>query len=363
VLGVGLYTSLGARYKSNTSLARQLALGLVGGDRLALSQAITLIESQRPSDVAVATSLFQEVATASVSQERSHDGEKTSLKRTLRVGISGPPGVGKSSMIEALGLHILGVDRSCRIAVLSIDPSSVVSGGSVLADKTRMVELTKDKRVFVRPSPSRGNLGGVAQDTSDAILLCEAAGYNLILVETVGIGQSEVTIGQTVDMTCLLLAAGGGDQLQGLKKGILEVADLLIVTKADGPSLAAANLTKADFQYATRLRSTNRTLWTPPVLLSSINTNTNQYLTEIWNSICDFDRLIMKYGQKEEKRLEQRQAWLKMQLRDTLYQYVTSLPNFERQFSEMIGHLEQFPALSPRAAAALLVHRLIPKST
>jgi LAO/AO transport system kinase len=230
-----------------------LVAGVRSGDRRALARAVTLVESTRDDDRADAVALV--------------DGVLAATGGAARVGISGAPGVGKSTFIEALGCHL--VDAGHRVAVLAVDPTSRRSGGSILGDKTRMAELARRPEAFIRPSPSGGDLGGVAARTGEAILLCEAAGYDVVLVETVGVGQSEVAVADLVDTFVLLVAPAGGDELQGVKRGIMELADLVVVTKADGDLLPAANRAEADYRHAVHFLRRRMEAWEPPVLAAS----------------------------------------------------------------------------------------------
>ncbi|WP_375262718.1 methylmalonyl Co-A mutase-associated GTPase MeaB, partial [Palleronia sp.] len=214
-----------------------LATRLKQGDRRALSRAITLVESTRADHRAEAVALLAEVADPS--------------RQALRIGLSGTPGVGKSTFIEAFGKMLTG--QGLRVAVLAVDPSSSRSGGSILGDKTRMEELSRDPNAFIRPSPSQTELGGVARRTREAVALCEAAGFDVVIVETVGVGQSETMVAQMTDLFVLLLAPGGGDELQGVKRGIMEIADMILVNKADGETKRQAEATRADYQGALRL--------------------------------------------------------------------------------------------------------------
>jgi len=275
-----------------------LARGMLSGDRLALSRAITVIESTHPRHIRHAQQLLAALAVerqhreaqqkaaaaagspaadapAATAEPLSKEArEEAALRapRSLRIGISGPPGVGKSTFIEALGRFLL--SQGHRLAVLSIDPSSHVSGGSILGDKTRMAELARHPQAYVRPSPSKCVLGGVAAATYDTLLLCEHAGFSLVIVETVGVGQSEVSVHAMVDLMVLLAQPGGGDELQGMKKGLVELIDLVVVNKADGDMLAAARHTKLDYVHALQLNTRRKkdTDWKPQVkLCSSIN--------------------------------------------------------------------------------------------
>ncbi len=216
---------------------KQLADGVVSGNRRALARAITLVESARADHRAQAILLMEEVG--------------KSGRQALRLGLSGTPGVGKSTFIESFGMMMIREGK--KVAVLAVDPSSARSGGSILGDKTRMEELSREPNAFIRPSPSQTELGGVARRTREAVTLCEAAGYDLILIETVGVGQSETVVSEMSDLFLLLLAPGGGDELQGVKRGIMEMADLILVNKADGDLKPAANRTCADYAGALRL--------------------------------------------------------------------------------------------------------------
>ena len=228
------------------------------GSRRELARAITLIESSRTDHREQAEQLLQTLL--------------TDTGNSLRIGISGSPGVGKSTFIEALGLRI--IDTSHSLAVLSIDPSSTRSGGSILGDKTRMMELAKHPQAFIRPSPSGGTLGGVAKRTRETLLLCEAAGFDTVIIETVGVGQSETAVAEMTDMFLLLVQPGGGDELQGIKRGIMELADLLIVNKADGDLLSIAQNSASDYSNALRLMQPRSKNWQTPVVSCSALTNT-----------------------------------------------------------------------------------------
>jgi LAO/AO transport system kinase len=248
----------------------ELASQVIAGDRRALARAITLVESTRPDHRAEAEALLAEVL--------PHVGG------SVRVGISGAPGAGKSTFIEALGGHLVEHDR--RVAVLAVDPSSTRSGGSILGDKTRMEQLTRSPHAFVRPSPTGGTLGGVARRTREAMLLCEAAGFDVVLVETVGVGQSEVKVAAMVDLFLVVVAPGGGDELQGLKRGIMELADLVVVNKADGDLAATAAHTAADYAAALHLVRPRIATWSPRVLTCSALTGAG--IPVVWDAIGEF---------------------------------------------------------------------------
>jgi LAO/AO transport system kinase len=247
--------------------ASSLAEGVRSGDRRSLARAVTLVESTRTDDREQAVALLGELHGAGAP--------------AVRIGISGAPGVGKSTFIEALGCHL--VDAGHRVAVLAVDPSSTRSGGSILGDKTRMSELARRPEAFIRPSPSGGDLGGVAARTGEALLLCEAAGFDVVLVETVGVGQSEVAVADLVDTFVLLVSPGGGDELQGVKRGIMELADLVVVTKADGDLLPAARRAEADHRHAVHFLRRRFEEWAPRVLAVSSVEGTG--VAEVWTAL------------------------------------------------------------------------------
>jgi len=280
--------------------ADELVTGLRAGDRRALARAITLAESTRPDHRAIADTVLDAVLPATGG--------------AVRVGISGPPGVGKSTFIEAFGLHI--VDRGHRLAVLAVDPSSRRSGGSILGDKTRMTDLSNRPDAFIRPSPGGGQLGGVARRTREAMLLCEAAGFDVVLVETIGVGQSEVAVADMVDLFALLVAPGGGDELQGIKRGIMELADLVIVNKADGDLAAAAGRTRADYANAVHLLRPKWESWATEVLACSALIGTG--VAEVWSEVERFRRTVTDSGELADVRAGQSTAWLWSEIGDTL---------------------------------------------
>jgi len=289
----------------------ELAQGLVKGDRVALSRSITLIESLKEEHYLQAQYLLEYVLKH--RQEKVREGaEKT---QTFRLGIAGPPGAGKSSFIETAGTMLVN-ELSYKVAVLAVDPSSSRTGGSILGDKTRMTELAKAKNAYVRPSPTRGSLGGVAQHTNDVVLLCEAAGFEIIIVETVGLGQSEVLVDQTVDMLMLLVPPGGGDELQGVKKGIMEVADMVVVNKADGELENAARHAATDYMHALQLMRRKRPSWRPRV--KKCSALRNKGIEEVWEIVEKFRRIMSESGDLELKRKEQNRSWMWSQFYEQL---------------------------------------------
>jgi len=282
----------------------ELARQVLDGDRRALARAITLAESTRSDHRADAETLLAEVL--------PHTGD------AVRVGISGAPGAGKSTFIEALGTHL--VEHDHRVAVLAVDPSSTRSGGSILGDKTRMEQLTRSPLAFVRPSPTGGTLGGVARRTREALLLCEAAGFDVVLVETVGVGQSEVKVAAMVDLFLVLVAPGGGDELQGLKRGIMELADLVVVNKADGDLLATAQHTATDYAAALHLVRPRIPPWSPQVLLCSALTGSG--IGDVWSAIGEFRSTVS--DALPALRAEQNREWMWSELTDSLLEAVTA---------------------------------------
>lgn len=285
-----------------------LAARLAEGDRRALARAITLVESQHPHDRDAADALLQAVL--------------PQTGRAIRLGISGTPGVGKSSFIERFGLYLTG--QGYRVAVLAVDPSSALSGGSILGDKTRMEQLARDPNAFIRPTPSGGSLGGVARRTREAMLLAEAAGFDVVLVETVGVGQSETTVAEMVDMFLLLLAPAGGDDLQGIKRGIMELADLVIVNKADGELLPKARLAAADYRMALHLMRPRHADWRPEVLLASALLN--EGIAEVWQAIGRYRDTLGKTGALAAQRRHQAEHWLMRELQDGLLDWLKADP-------------------------------------
>jgi LAO/AO transport system kinase len=270
----------------------ELATGLRRGDRAALSRAITLVESTRADHRLAARALVSELLPAT--------------GRSIRVGLTGVPGVGKSTLIDQLGSNLTAAGH--RVAVLAVDPSSTRSGGSILADKTRMARLAVDRNAFIRPSPAGGRLGGVAARTREAMLLCEAAGFDVILVETVGVGQSETAVADLTDVFVVLMLAGAGDELQGLKKGVLELADIVAVNKADGEGLARAEAAAAEYQGALHILASSSWGWAVPVL--TVSGLANAGLDRLWETIGAHRRAAQGSGELERRRRAQQVKWM-----------------------------------------------------
>ncbi|MEP7183722.1 MAG: methylmalonyl Co-A mutase-associated GTPase MeaB [Betaproteobacteria bacterium] len=270
---------------------RALVAGVRAGDRRALAKAITLIESTRRDHQARGQAVLEALL--------PHTGQ------SMRVGISGAPGVGKSTFIEALGLHLIGAEH--RVAVLAVDPSSSVTGGSILADKTRMEELSRSPRAFIRPSPAGGSLGGVAARTREALLVCEAAGFDVIIVETVGVGQSETAVARMTDMMVLLQLPNAGDDLQAIKKGIVELADLIVVNKADIDPQQARHAEHTLKNALTILRPASPN-WKPPVL--ALSAQTRDGIDAFWREVLRFQETMRRTGEFDSRRRSQAQDWM-----------------------------------------------------
>ncbi len=286
----------------------ELAAGVRSGDRSAIGRAITLVESTRAADLAPAQELLGLLL--------PHSGN------AHRVGITGTPGVGKSTFIDELGTRL--TSGGHRVAVLAVDPTSGVSGGSILGDKTRMARLATDPHAFIRPSPAAGTLGGVARRTRETMLVLEAAGHDVVLVETVGVGQSETTVAEMVDFFLLLLAPGGGDELQGIKKGVIELADMIAVNKADGTNVDRARATVADYGAALRLLTPTDSWWTPPVVPCSALTG--EGIDQVWELIERHHRLAVDNGALDTRRRHQRVQWMWSTIDDTLMRAVRRHP-------------------------------------
>lgn len=307
---------------------------LLKGDIRSLSKAITLIESRRPEHRLEAQELLQKIL--------PHTG------KSKRIGISGVPGVGKSTFIEQLGLMLC--EKNLKVAVLAVDPSSPLSGGSIMGDKTRMENLSRHPNAFVRPSPTSGALGGVAQKTRESMLLCEAAGFDVVLVETVGVGQSEVAVSGMVDVFSVMLVPGAGDDLQGIKKGIIELADLLVINKADGDQKDLADMAKSHYQSALTLLSA-KDFWSTKVLTCSARDNIG--LDEYWNSI---EQWYHAAGAKkvELKRKDQAKSWLKELLSNMIQDELSSDPKLKSQWQSALEDVASAKQTPYQAANQLL---------
>ena len=308
------------RKKNSLLNADEYVKGILEKNRTILSQAITLVESSLPQHHKIAQKIIEKCL--------PHSGN------SIRIGITGTPGVGKSTFIESLG--VLLSEQNRNIAVLAIDPSSMKSKGSILGDKTRMEDLSTKENVFIRPSPSAGSLGGVARKTKEIIILCEASGFDTIFVETVGVGQSEIAVHSMVDFFLLLMLAGAGDELQGIKRGIMEMADAIVINKADGDNISKAKLAKREFQNALHLFPPTESTWIPKVKLCSSIAKTG--ITQIWEMILDYIELTKSTKFFTENRLRQEKnimfATINQTLKDNFYSnnnISKIIPEFEKE--------------------------------
>ncbi len=311
--------------------------GILSGDRVLLSRAITLIESSLRSHYELA----QRIIEACIP----HSGN------SLRIGITGVPGVGKSTFIEAFGRHLIAEGH--RIAVLAIDPSSSISRGSILGDKTRMETLAVDNNAFIRPSPSAGSLGGVARKTREIIILCEAAGYDIVLVETVGVGQSETAVHSMVDFFLLLMLAGAGDELQGIKRGIIEMCDGMVINKADGDNINKANAARIQYENALHLFPPATSGWTPPVVTCSAIQKTG--IAEIWTTILDFKEKMKAQGDFQSRRTSQEKHRLHNTIVESLKERFYNDAAINQKIKELELLLEE-QMITPYTAAKQLLN-------
>ena len=309
--------------------------------RARLARDITLVESTRADHQREAQNLLSKIL--------------PQTGKSLRIGITGVPGVGKSTFIEAFGLHI--ISQGHKVAVLAIDPSSTKTGGSILGDKTRMAKLAQNDSAFIRPSPTSGSLGGVARRTREAMLLCEAAGYDVIIVETVGVGQSETEVADMVDMFMLLLLPASGDELQGIKKGIVELADVMIVNKADGDLVAQAKRVQSDYAAALRMLHPAISHWNPAVKICSAITN--QGIAEIWQVAMEFEIAMRKTGELEKKRSHQAVSWMWKEIKETLISNFINNPVIEKKLQSLEKDVEHGKKPATQAAMELMSGSII----
>ena len=321
--------------KKQPSVA-DLVKGITHGDVTALSRAITLIESTNP----IHSKKANDIITACLPYANS----------SIRIGITGVPGVGKSTFIEALGMSL--INQNKKIAVLAVDPSSTLSKGSILGDKTRMEDLVKTKNAFIRPSPSGDSLGGVARKTRETIILCEAAGFDTILIETVGVGQSETAVHSMVDFFLLLKLAGAGDELQGIKRGIIEMADAIVINKADGENLKAAKSARLEFNRALHLYPEKASGWVPKTTLCSALKN--EGISEIWSMIMDYISMTKESSYFENNRKEQNTFWLLQTIEDRLKSNFYNRKDIKKELQLQISLIETGKT-TPFAAAEYLL--------
>jgi LAO/AO transport system kinase len=316
--------------------AAEYAEGVRCADRAVLGRALTLVESRKSEDRVVADELLQLLLS---------DGNESGM----RVGISGAPGVGKSTFIEALGKRLIADGK--RLAVLAVDPSSEVSGGSILGDKTRMPELARSPDALVRPTASGGDLGGVHSRTREAILLCEAAGFDVVIVETVGVGQSETQVASMTDCFVLLIGPGAGDHVQGIKRGIVELADLLVATKADGDSAGLAERTRHEYGHALEILRSDPGGWSPRVL--SCSSFEDRGVADVWAAVVAHRRFLSSGDQLAQRRRTQRVRWFREAVDEQLRERILGDPETAQRLSKLIDQVAAGD-LSPTAAAARL---------
>jgi len=319
-----------------TASASEYCEGVLAGDRRSVAKTITLLESRRPDHASLGHEILERLVARSGN--------------AVRVGITGSPGVGKSSFIEALGMRLLAQDY--RVAVLAVDPTSPVSGGSILGDKTRMERLAREEGAFIRPSPSGGTLGGVAHRTREAMLVCEAAGYEVVLVETVGVGQSELEVASMVDFFCVLLQPGAGDELQGIKRGLLELADALVVNKWDGEQRELAARTCGDYSQALLLLRPPSRSWTPRAVTASALTGDG--IDGFWEMVQEHREALSSSGDLEARRREQALAWLWRLLDDGLQNAFRVHAEVARQLPDLERAVRSLETAPLKAARALL---------
>ena len=310
--------------------------GVLEHDRLALAKTITLIESSLPA--------HQDLARIIVDDLLPYTG------KAVRLGITGVPGAGKSTFIESLGMTL--VKKELSVAVLAVDPSSQRSGGSILADKTRMEKLSVEERAFIRPSPSGGALGGVAGKTRETMLVCEAAGFDVIIVETVGVGQSETAVASMVDFFLVLMLAGAGDEIQGMKKGISELADAVVINKADGDNIEKVEKARKEFETALHFLIPSSPTWTPPVLTCSALEMRG--IDEIWKTVLLHRKKFADTGELEAKRKKQAVDWMWSLLEEGLKQRFYNNPDVKRELPRMKRDVEKGVITPTNAACRLL---------
>ena len=323
-------------FRKKQPSASELIYGIVSKNTTALSRAITLIESTNSEHLIKANEIIQ--------------GCLPYANNSIRIGITGVPGVGKSTFIEAFGKYLTRLGK--KVAVLAVDPSSTISHGSILGDKTRMEELVKDPNAFIRPSASGETLGGVARKTRETIILCEACGFDIILIETVGVGQSETAVHSMVDFFLLLKIAGAGDELQGIKRGIMEMADAIVINKADGDNIKKANLAKVEFNRALHLFPAKKSGWIPRTATCSAITNNG--IDDVWQTISDYLELVHSNHYFEEKRKEQNQFWMMETINEQLKNHFYNQSNIMEALDSNKKAVQN-NEISPFVAAQILL--------
>ncbi len=326
------------KFRKTQPSPQELINGILSGNIAALSRAITLVESTNEAHLAKAN----EIINACLPH----------ANKSVRIGITGVPGVGKSTFIEAFGKYLTGLEK--KVAVLAVDPSSTISHGSILGDKTRMEELVKDPNAYIRPSASGETLGGVARKTRETITLCEAAGFDTILIETVGVGQSETAVHSMVDFFLLLKISGAGDELQGIKRGIMEMADAIVINKADGDNIKKAKLAKVEFNRALHLFPAKKSGWTPTT--ATCSAITHEGIPEVWDTIVKFLKLTKANNYFFEKRKEQNQYWMLETINEQLKTNFYNHPEIQKLL-DTTKKAVQNDEISPFAAAQLLLEK------
>ncbi len=316
--------------------AEDLAAGVKSGDRAVLARAITLVESQKSAHQTLAKQLLQLLLPDSGN--------------AVRLGITGVPGVGKSTTIDQLGLNL--IEQAHKVAVLAVDPTSKRTGGSILGDKTRMTRLASARDAFIRPSPTAGTLGGVTRKTRETMVLCEAAGFDVVIVETVGVGQSEVAVSDMVDFFLVLLLSGGGDDLQGIKKGIIEIADMIAINKADGDNVTRAERAASEYQGALSIFTPKDVTWFPPVI--TISGQDNKGLDGLWTNVLNHREKLTSSGEFESRRQNQAVAWMQDMLSDHLMARVKNDPRIAARLPEIETQVRQGTLLPTLAVDEIL---------
>lgn len=327
---------------------QRLIKGLRSGQRASLAESITLVETSHPRKKVQAKQLLTQVLHEA---KRSHSVRGTKAMK-FRIGLSGPPGAGKSTFIENLGTFL--TSRGLKVAVLAVDPSSVSTGGSLLGDKTRMPELSRDMNAYIRPSPARGHLGGVTRSTNEAIVLCEAANYDVIIVETVGVGQSEFSVVDMVDLFALIIPPGGGDELQGLKRGIMEMSDLIVINKSDGDLIPAARRMQYEYISALKYIRPKTKHWSTPV--KRISSLTGEGISELWDLMLKHRTTMEECGEFQNRRKLQRRAWLWTHLKDNLLASFMAAPNMKSSLRDLEEEVME-GTISPGDAADVLLQQ------
>ena len=322
--------------RRNQPSAQELIKGILAKDKTALSRAITLVESTNPDHTEKANTIIQACL--------------PHANKSFRIGITGVPGVGKSTFIEVFGKHLTSIGK--KVAVLAVDPSSTISHGSILGDKTRMEELVKDENAYIRPSASGETLGGVARKTRETIILCEAAGFDTIIIETVGVGQSETAVHSMVDFFLLLKISGAGDELQGIKRGIMEMADAIVINKADGDNINKAKLAKTEFNRALHLFPAKKSGWIPTA--ATCSSYTKEGISDVWNTISEYKNLVQTNHYFEQKRHDQNQYWMLETINEQLQSNFYNHPEIIKLLEENKKAVQN-DEISPFAAAMNLL--------